>query len=89
MVVELVKEGIDARYFIGGSGVEEEKLQALVKELDAEKYIYFLGNISNEEKYKLLEISDFFFYSQTTVRGITILRASGVSVASKLPFLEM
>jgi phosphatidyl-myo-inositol dimannoside synthase len=62
MVVELAKEGIAARYFIGGSGVEEEKLQALVKELQAEKYIYFLGNISNEEKYKLLEISDFFLF---------------------------
>ncbi len=62
MVVELAKEGIAARYFIGGSGVEEERLKALVKELHAEKYIYFLGNISNEEKYKLLEISDFFLF---------------------------
>ncbi len=62
MVVELAKEGIAARYFIGGSGVEEENLQALIKELHAEKYIYLLGNISNEEKYKLLEISDFFLF---------------------------
>ena len=62
MVVELAREGIAARYFIGGSGAEEEKLQALVKELHAERYIYFLGNISNEEKYKLLEIADFFLF---------------------------
>ena len=59
IVYELAKSGKDLRYYIGGTGVEEGRLKALVKELDAEKYIYFLGEIEHTEKYKLLEVSDF------------------------------
>jgi phosphatidyl-myo-inositol dimannoside synthase len=62
MVSELAKSGMAVRYFIGGGGEEEDRLKALIKELHAETYIYFLGEISNEEKYKLLEISDFFLF---------------------------
>ncbi|MDP4251704.1 MAG: glycosyltransferase family 4 protein [Bacteroidota bacterium] len=63
MVCELAKSNREIRYYIAGTGEEDIKLKALVKELKGEEFIFFLGDISNEEKYALLEASDIFLFS--------------------------
>jgi glycosyltransferase involved in cell wall biosynthesis len=63
MVCELAKTNKEIRYYIAGVGVEDVRLKALVKELKAEEFIFFLGDISNEEKYALLEAADIFLFS--------------------------
>ena len=62
MVCELGKTSLPIRYYIAGSGEEKKELEALVKHLNAEQFIFFLGDISNEEKYSLLKTSDFFLF---------------------------
>lgn len=60
IVSDLAKKNGKIRYYIGGSGNERENLEALVKQLNAEEYIFFLGGIDNDKKYQLLRDSDFF-----------------------------
>lgn len=60
IVSYLSKTYKNIKYYIGGVGKEEENLQRLVKELKAEEYIFFLGDISNKNKYQLLQESDIF-----------------------------
>ena len=62
IVCELEKANFPVRYYIAGSGEEEKTLKSLVKQLHAESFIYFLGDISNEEKYALLGTSDIFLF---------------------------
>jgi glycosyltransferase involved in cell wall biosynthesis len=63
MVCELAKTNKKVRYYIAGVGQEDMKLKALVKDLNGEKFIHFLNDISNEEKYALLKASDIFLFS--------------------------
>jgi phosphatidyl-myo-inositol dimannoside synthase len=83
MMREMANSNHNIRYFIAGSGVEENYLKALVGELNAESFIYFLGDITNEQKYKLLEISDFFLFPNHSMAnndfegfGISCIEAS-------------
>jgi phosphatidylinositol alpha-1,6-mannosyltransferase len=62
MVSELEKANLSVRYYIAGSGEEENVLKSLVKQLNADRFIIFLGDISNENKYALLETSDIFLF---------------------------
>lgn len=62
MVSELEKANLSVRYYIAGSGEEENALKSLVKQLNADRFIIFLGDISNENKYALLETSDIFLF---------------------------
>jgi len=48
----VVNELPSIRVFIAGIGPEERELKALVKKLNLENHIQFLGFISNEEKYQ-------------------------------------
>ena len=45
----------DSYLFIAGTGEERNELKELVKELDLENDLYFLGYISGEEKYSLMK----------------------------------
>jgi phosphatidyl-myo-inositol dimannoside synthase len=62
MVCELKKANIPVRYYIAGTGREKKELETLVKQSNAEQFIFFLGDISNEKKYALLKTSDFFLF---------------------------
>ena len=60
IVHQLSKSYPSIKYYIGGVGSESGKLETLVRQLNAESYIFFLGNINNDAKYNLLSASDFF-----------------------------
>jgi len=60
IVHALAKRDYKVRYFIGGVGDEKDKLQALVRQLNAGDYITFMGSMEPNEKYSLLRESDFF-----------------------------
>jgi phosphatidyl-myo-inositol dimannoside synthase len=62
MVCELEKANFPVRYYIAGSGEERKELESLVTQLHADRFIIFLGDISNEKKYALLETSDIFLF---------------------------
>ena len=83
IVHQLSKSYPFIKYYIGGVGSEREKLETMVRQLNAESYIFFLGNISNEAKYSLLRASDFFLlpnhsagYSDFEGFGISFIEAS-------------
>lgn len=60
IVSHLSKIHPNIKYYIGGVGSEKEKLKTLVSQFKAEAYISFLGDITNEVKYQLLQESDIF-----------------------------
>ncbi|AEW02989.1 hypothetical protein A4D02_03070 [Niastella koreensis] len=66
LAIRMIKElkdrhsDIELIYYIAGTGLESESLKQLIQQLDAGLYIKMLGNISEEDKYKLLQQSDFF-----------------------------
>lgn len=60
IVHQLSKKYPSIKYYIAGVGSEKEKLETLVRQLNAESFILFLGNIDNDAKYNLLTQSDFF-----------------------------
>jgi phosphatidyl-myo-inositol dimannoside synthase len=62
MVSELRNANMPVRYFIAGSGKQKEELETLIKQLKAETFVHLLGDISNENKYALLNASDFFLF---------------------------
>ncbi|MFI5156581.1 MAG: glycosyltransferase family 4 protein [Chitinophagales bacterium] len=74
---------IRLRYYIGGMGEDRQELENLVRSLNAEDYIIFLGEISHEEKFALLNESDFFLLPNHSAGksdfegfGISFLEAS-------------
>ena len=79
----LAKSNVHLRYYIGGTGEDRQELETLVRSLGAENYIIFLGEISHEEKYALLDDSDFFLLPNHSAGksdfegfGISFLEAS-------------
>ncbi len=58
-------EVADATLKIAGDGPEMEKLQALVEELGAEKYITLLGRVSRAETWQLRKSSDVYVLNST------------------------
>lgn len=66
LAIRMIKElkdrydDIEIIYYIAGTGLESESLNQLIQQLNAGLYVKMLGNVSEEEKYKLLQQSDFF-----------------------------
>jgi glycosyltransferase involved in cell wall biosynthesis len=50
----------DLKVFIAGVGPEEDELKRLAKELGLNRYIEFLGYISERDKYRYLKITKIF-----------------------------
>ena len=72
------------RLFIVGDGEEKEHLENLVKELDLEKYMRFIGKVPNEEVPEYMAASDVFVLpSLSESFGIVNLEA----MASGLPIV--
>lgn len=78
IVAEVYKQFPNVKYYIVGQGPEEENLKQLVKELNAESYIQFLGGINNQEKYSLLTESDIFLLPNHSA-GNTDVEGFGIS----------
>jgi glycosyltransferase involved in cell wall biosynthesis len=85
MVAELKNQhkDIEIIYYIAGVGVETDSLKQLIQQLKAQSYVKMLGNVSEEEKYKLLQQSDFFLMPNHSVDdldfegfGISFIEAS-------------
>jgi len=51
-LTELRKEGLPLAYVLGGEGEEEERLKRLARDLAIQRWVKFLGRISEEEKIK-------------------------------------
>ncbi len=75
--VPIIKKSIpDLSVYIVGSGPCENELKKLVKELDIEENIKFLGFISGKEKYSYYTSADIcVFPSRHEAFGITLLEA--------------
>jgi glycosyltransferase involved in cell wall biosynthesis len=75
--ISIIKKEIpDAHLFIAGIGEEEINLKNLVKELDIEDNVKFLGFISEEEKYSYYKSTDLcVFPSRFEWFGIILLEA--------------
>lgn len=78
IVAEVYKQFPNIKYYIVGQGPEEENLKQLVKQLNAESYIHFLGAIDNREKYSLLTESDIFLLPNHSA-GNTDVEGFGIS----------
>jgi glycosyltransferase involved in cell wall biosynthesis len=73
----LINEFPDIKILIAGTGSEEEELKYLVKKLKLEKYIRFLGFISDEEKYKYYNASKYVVIpSRWDCQPITLFEAA-------------
>lgn len=83
-VAEVAKTHDNFRFLIGGSGPDKEMLIQKVKELNLEKFIVFLGRVSDEDLpafYRTLDVGFFPAYRNESF-GIVLLEAmaSGVPV---------
>ena len=47
-IKELRDKGIDANFYVAGSGTEESNIKKLIKKLNLEKYVHLLGFVSNK-----------------------------------------
>jgi glycosyltransferase involved in cell wall biosynthesis len=67
----------DFVYILIGQGEEEKKLKKLVKELNLENRVYFLGEIDNKELYKYINMADLFVQPSigNEAFGITLVEA--------------
>ena len=81
--VKNLNEDIEIVYYIAGVGAEFEFLKHLIQQLNAQSYIKMLGKISEEEKYRLLQESDFFLMPNHSAEdldfegfGISFIEAS-------------
>ena len=93
--IPIIKKAIPTiRVFIGGAGPQEEELKKLVKELNVEENVEFLGFVSGDEKYSYYKSADLcVFPSRYETFGIVCLEAMACGkpvVASNvggIPFL--
>lgn len=78
---EILKEISDAKLYIIGSGLEEEKLKSKIKNLNLEKHIFLVGQISREELFSYLRTGDVFVLN-TDYEGFShqILEAMAVGI---------
>ena len=69
-------------YILIGKGEEEKKLKKLVKELNLENRVYFLGEIDNKELYKYINMADLFIQPSIghEAFGITLVEAMACGV---------
>jgi len=83
-VAMLKKQGYKCRLIIGGVGSEKDALETLVKELDLEGWVFFIGRISSDELPLCYQASDCFVLPTRALEcfGLVILEAyaSGTTV---------
>ena len=73
-IKELKNRGIDVKLNCLGDGIEREKLEKLVNELELEKEIVFHGNIDSPETF-LQHSFCYFLTSKSEAFGLTIIEA--------------
>lgn len=59
-VSEIVKEKLNVKLLIFGTGPQEEKIRQKIRELGLEEHIHILQNLSKREFFKYLKASDVF-----------------------------
>jgi 1,2-diacylglycerol 3-alpha-glucosyltransferase len=70
------EENKDTVFVIVGEGGERQNLQDLVRQLDLENKVYFLGNIDIKYMPQVYKDADIFLFSSTTeTQGLVILEA--------------
>lgn len=75
-VSKLIRQGCQVKYLIIGDGPEETALQDMVRELNIEENVIFLGYVSEEVKYQYLTQSDIYLLSSLHEGfGICLLEA--------------
>ncbi|MFZ1019943.1 MAG: glycosyltransferase [Minisyncoccia bacterium] len=75
-VPHIVKGHSNTHIMIAGAGHQEEKLKKLAKDLRMEKYISFLGLVSDEDKIRAYNASDIFILpSLAELEGMVVLEA--------------
>lgn len=78
-IKELTEYRNDFHLYIIGDGVDREKLESLVDELNIKHYVSFLGNKKNPFKY-LKEMDLFYLSSRYEGQGMVILEAMSVGL---------
>jgi phosphatidylinositol alpha-1,6-mannosyltransferase len=80
---DILKEIPNAIYVIGGSGYYEGKLKEIVKELDLEKAVIFVNNLSDEDVIKFYKVCEVFVMISRTIKeedtegfGVVFLEAN-------------
>lgn len=69
VIAALVREYPDLCYLVGGEGPELPKLEGLVKDLGLQKNVFFLGRLSDAEKFSLLAYSQMFLMPTRSLKG--------------------
>lgn len=83
--ISIVKEEIqDIKLLIIGEGSMKTKLQQMVRKLDLERNIIFVGVIQHEEIHKYFKMADLLMPSMK-VEGISLVQIE--SIASNTPFI--
>ena len=59
-LAELIKETKDVIFIIGGTGPEEEKLKLLVKEMDLDQFVKFIGFVDESSLLDYMSTADTF-----------------------------
>jgi glycosyltransferase involved in cell wall biosynthesis len=57
-VLNRLKNKLNFKFLVIGDGPERGALENSIDQYDIRKYVKFLGNVSNEEKFQILNISD-------------------------------
>jgi len=79
---DLIKEGYKINLVICGADYSNGTMLNLVKKLKIEKFVYFLGEITREEVFRLLANSEFFaLSSRWEAFGMSILEAMALGKA--------
>lgn len=83
IVCSLQKDFPGIKYYIGGTGPENDYLVSLVERRNAKAFIFFLGKIDDQQKYSLLVNSDVFIMPNYSINnsdfegfGISFIEAS-------------
>jgi glycosyltransferase involved in cell wall biosynthesis len=66
-VAEALKQGVKVKYYIAGRGSESDNLKALISELQLEEEVVLLGEVTDKEKYELLDKADIFVMPNHTL----------------------
>lgn len=69
VIAALVKEYPHLYYLVGGEGPELPKLEGMVKDLGLQKNVFFLGRLSEAEKFSLLAYSQLFLMPTRSLKG--------------------
>jgi len=82
LVIEILPKLENFIYVIIGKGKNLENLKKLVKKLDVEKRVLFLGEVDNKELYKYINMADLFIQPSIghEAFGITLVEAMACGV---------